>query len=666
MDSDTLSPHPAVYPAFPPFYVARSLQYAKKLAILHPYFLAVLLSVIRKLEDDDAIRYAKMLILPSRVPSQSFLLSLSPKDCTNALRACLIVYSLSRGKMVPHQGQLESSLASMSGRDSWVIARTGYGKTLCIAIPLLLQPKTITMTISPLKRPQKMQVYFIRKYGIETIAINEDTPNAPELWKRIENGDIPHLIVQPEQFRLNHGHLPRMARLLDNRTFVSKVTRVCVDEAHNIRTVGTAINGRPPFRLAWGALGELRARLSKNTSWQALSAMMPGFIYRSIHQSLGFSSDALAVRVSINRSNLIYATHRIIDGRHNMRNLECIVPQPFHPPMRLPKLVIFHGEKSETCTFAQYLNSRLPPALQKPGICAHYHSDMSPEYLEQTYNSFASLDGAGLDVPEIDGVINYGLPEKVTMRFQWEGRAGRSTTRDAFALTMIEPWVFEMDLSTAVDDKDGPDRPLLIEGLKKKNPRKQERIGTASVRLARCDGCKRLAYAKFFEDDADEALEFTCLWCCDGHQGNGFSLSKLLLGPIYEGTEIRAPTKRKRTQYRPVKQRPELVELLTNWVTEVHQTDELRFLRPPSFILDGPALKTLSMAPSSLIVSSGSVTSLLDQSMEWDTMYAQPIFKIIQAYDHQLARKGLDQYENEEDEDEDEDEDGPPPKRIQL
>jgi superfamily II DNA/RNA helicase len=74
------------------------------------------------------------------------------------LRAYLIVYSLSRGKMVPHQGQLESSLAAMSGRESIVIARTGYGKTLCIAIPLLLQPGTVTLTISPLKRLQHMQV----------------------------------------------------------------------------------------------------------------------------------------------------------------------------------------------------------------------------------------------------------------------------------------------------------------------------------------------------------------------------------------------------------------------------------------------------------------------------------------------------------------------------
>jgi superfamily II DNA/RNA helicase len=107
-------------------------------------------------------------------------------------------------------------------------------------------------------------------------------------------------------------------------------------------------------------------------------------------------------------------------------------------------------------------------------------------------------------VPEIDGVINYGLPEKVPMRFQWEGRAGRSTSRDAFAVTMIEPWVLQMDTSTVIEDKDDPDRPLLPDGWKKKNPRKQERVGTASVRLAQCGSCKRQAYATFFEDESPE------------------------------------------------------------------------------------------------------------------------------------------------------------------
>ncbi|KAJ7658413.1 hypothetical protein B0H17DRAFT_861354, partial [Mycena rosella] len=149
----------------------------------------------------------------------------------------------------------------------------------------------------------------------------------------------------------------------------------------------------------------------------------------------------------------------------------------------------------------------------------HYHSDMSPKYLEATYSSFASSDGLalilsatsgageGLDVPEVNGVINFGLPKKVPMRFQWEGRAGHSSTRDAFALTMLEPWVLEMSmthLGQVAEDEDDPYRPLLSTGLGKKNPIKQERVGTAAVQLATCPGCKRAAYAKFMEDESDD------------------------------------------------------------------------------------------------------------------------------------------------------------------
>jgi hypothetical protein len=139
-DPVTLSPHPATFPTFPPFHFLQFLIYAKRIATLHPFFLPILVSVIRQLDDDDAIRYAVILIRPNRIPSRAFLQSLSKKDCAIVLRACLLVYSLTRGKIVPHQGQLEASLASLSGRDSSVIARTGYGKTLCIAIPLLLEP----------------------------------------------------------------------------------------------------------------------------------------------------------------------------------------------------------------------------------------------------------------------------------------------------------------------------------------------------------------------------------------------------------------------------------------------------------------------------------------------------------------------------------------------
>ncbi|KAG1828315.1 hypothetical protein F4604DRAFT_1640580 [Suillus subluteus] len=79
--------------------------------------------------------------------------------------------------IVPRVFQLEAILATLNGRDSIITAGTGCGKTLCLIIPNLLRPDTISVTISPLKRLQITQVNACMKYGISTISINEDTPN---------------------------------------------------------------------------------------------------------------------------------------------------------------------------------------------------------------------------------------------------------------------------------------------------------------------------------------------------------------------------------------------------------------------------------------------------------------------------------------------------------
>ena len=71
----------------------------------------------------------------------------------------------------------------MSGQDSLTDVGTGNGKTLCMIIPCLLSPKTISVVISPLKRLQAVQVLEFERYHVKTMAINEDTPNDPELWK---------------------------------------------------------------------------------------------------------------------------------------------------------------------------------------------------------------------------------------------------------------------------------------------------------------------------------------------------------------------------------------------------------------------------------------------------------------------------------------------------
>ena len=54
-------------------------------------------------------------------------------------------------------------------------------------IPCLLNPKNISVIFSPLKQLQVVQVIKIGKYGIETLAINKDTPNDTNLWKVCNN-----------------------------------------------------------------------------------------------------------------------------------------------------------------------------------------------------------------------------------------------------------------------------------------------------------------------------------------------------------------------------------------------------------------------------------------------------------------------------------------------
>jgi ATP-dependent helicase YprA (DUF1998 family) len=96
--------------------------------------------------------------LPSDALPDNYLNSLDPKHKTVALRACLIVHILSKYRIIPRQYQLEANNGLEDRRDVLVNSGTGSGKTLCLIIPNLLYPNTSSMTISPLKRLQILQV----------------------------------------------------------------------------------------------------------------------------------------------------------------------------------------------------------------------------------------------------------------------------------------------------------------------------------------------------------------------------------------------------------------------------------------------------------------------------------------------------------------------------
>jgi len=111
--------------------------------------------------NEDELNDSFEKIIPRlRMPSD-YLDQLNEKDRLTARRACLLAWFVTGGTQVPRDIQLQSCLAMFNGQDSLVYAGTGSGKTLPIALNILLEDpakKRVTLTISPLKRLQITQV----------------------------------------------------------------------------------------------------------------------------------------------------------------------------------------------------------------------------------------------------------------------------------------------------------------------------------------------------------------------------------------------------------------------------------------------------------------------------------------------------------------------------
>jgi len=154
---------------------------------------------IRALTPEQLSESTQTLIPQDLMPTPDFMGSLSPSETTDTLLACLLIWTLSNGLEVPREFQLRAGLAAVARQDTVVRAGTGQGKTLAMAIPMLLRPNSMAIVVSPLKRLQSTQVNIgftvmwlslpfnqvrvFRRYGIRTLEINDDTPNDELIWK---------------------------------------------------------------------------------------------------------------------------------------------------------------------------------------------------------------------------------------------------------------------------------------------------------------------------------------------------------------------------------------------------------------------------------------------------------------------------------------------------
>lgn len=100
----------------------------------------------------------------------------------------------------------------------------------------------------------------------------------------------------------------------------------------------------------------------------------------------------VSIRVSSNRPNTVYATHRVVARIEEYQNYDCFLLNPFDPVSQ-PRVLIFFDDMDLASSVSDYLDGKLPRQHRGKGIIRHYHSGMSEQYLREVHQAFTEEDG---------------------------------------------------------------------------------------------------------------------------------------------------------------------------------------------------------------------------------------------------------------------------------
>ena len=129
----------------------------------------------------------------------------------------------------------------------------------------------------------------------------------------------------------------------------------------------------------------------------------------------------------------------------------------------------------------------------------------------------ANESAQGLDIPDIEIVVQYGISRDVPTTLQRGGRSGRGS-KDALFLIMYESWVDKIDLLEILFNHDlDPDHPNVKELSQHSNKRAQ--LGLAMIKIIQLDEtCLRLLFAVYLSDQSLQGLPFHFLVWYHSHK----------------------------------------------------------------------------------------------------------------------------------------------------
>jgi len=328
----------------------------------------------------------------------------------------------------PIQAQCWPVLAS--GRDIIGIAETGSGKTLAFTLPALAHIKHRTsVETGKRKGPIMLVIAPTRELAMQSQEVLDEASNLVKISSVCVYGGVPKYTQKNALKAGVEVIVATPGRLLDlmeeGCCNLSEVSYLVLDEADRM--------------LDQGFERDIRKIISHTHSARQtalFSATWPDSVRELAHEFL-----QNPIKVTIGSDDLAAGTRikqivEVIDDRARESKLTKLLKE-YHGS-RKNRLLIFVLYKKEA--------SRIEGNLQRGGWnCTSIHGDKSQEARIQAVESFKSgkipllvatdVAARGLDIPDVDYVINYSFPltiEDYVHRIGRTGRAGKSGVSHTF------------------------------------------------------------------------------------------------------------------------------------------------------------------------------------------------------------------------------------------
>lgn len=347
-------------------------------------------------------------------------------DLPDFLRANIEAAGFSK----PTPIQAEALPIAISGKDIVGIAQTGSGKTLAFIIPALIhihdQPPVkpgegpIGLVLSP-TRELALQISeeiskFSKSSGMRHACIYGGAPKVPQL-NELSRG-VSFLVATPG----------RLIDYLENRDIALKrVTYLVLDEADKMLDMGF----EPQIRAILGQVRPDRQTLMFSATWpREVQNMARDFLCNPIQVRIG----SLEVAANAN-------IRQIIEFVEDSQKLSLL--------SRGLKGVLKDGTKVIIFTETKRKCDSLYRDLSDQGIsCAPIHGDKTQFEREKVLRNFkqgiikiliaTDVASRGLDVKDINYVINYDLPKNIEDYIHRIGRTARAGARGT-AVSFFSP-----------------------------------------------------------------------------------------------------------------------------------------------------------------------------------------------------------------------------------